>query len=57
MRMSTLRGAFSPDAGIADEVAAKIKRELDKFGLANQPLGVDVIELPIAPGRLLWAQF
>ena len=45
--ISTLRGAFSPDAGIADEVAAKIKRELDKFGLANQPLGVDVIELPI----------
>jgi Xaa-Pro aminopeptidase len=45
--ISTLRGAFSPDAGIADGVAAKIKRELEKFGLANQPLGVDVIELPI----------
>jgi Xaa-Pro aminopeptidase len=45
--ISTLRGAFSPDAGIAEEVARKIKRELDKFGLADQPLGVDVIELPI----------
>jgi len=45
--ISTLRGAFSPDAGIADEVARKIKRELEKFGLANEPLGVDVIELPI----------
>ena len=45
--ISTLRGAFSPDAGIAEEVARKIKRELEKFGLANEPLGVDVIELPI----------
>src|SRR3954471_22940789 len=45
--ISTLRGAFNPDAGIAEEVARKIKRELDEFGLADQPLGVDVIELPI----------
>lgn len=45
--ISTLRGAFTPDAGIAEGVAAKIKRELEKFGLADQPLGVDVIELPI----------
>ncbi len=45
--ISTLRGAFTPDAGIAEGVAKKIKRELEKFGLANQPLGVDVIELPI----------
>ena len=45
--ISTLRGAFHPDAGIADEVAAKIKRELDKFGVAGEPLGVDVVELPV----------
>ncbi len=45
--ISTLRGAFTPDAEIADKVAAKIKRELDEFGVADQPLGVDVIELPI----------
>jgi Xaa-Pro aminopeptidase len=45
--ISTLRGAFSPDAQIADGVAKKIKRELEKFGVADQPLGVDVIELPI----------
>src|SRR5690554_4260767 len=42
-----LLGAFPPDAGIAQELAKKIKRELEKFGLANHPLGVDVIELPI----------
>jgi Xaa-Pro aminopeptidase len=45
--ISTLRGAFAPDAGIAEGLARKIKRELEKFGLADQPLGVDVIELPI----------
>jgi len=45
--ISTLRGAFNPDAGIAEGVAAKIKRELEKFGLLNEPLGVDIIELPI----------
>lgn len=45
--ISTLRGAFPPDAEIADGVAKKIKRELEKFGVADQPLGVDVIELPI----------
>ena len=45
--ISTLRGAFSPAAGIADEVARKIKRELEKFHVANEPLGIDVVELPI----------
>jgi Xaa-Pro aminopeptidase len=45
--ISTLRGAFNPDAGIAEEVARKIKRELERFELIGEPLGVDVIELPI----------
>ena len=45
--ISTLRGAFTPDAGIAEDVARKVKRELDEFGVADEPLGVDVIELPI----------
>jgi len=45
--ISTLRGAFSPDAGIAEGVAKAIRRELDKYGLANEPLGIDVVEMPI----------
>ena len=45
--ISTLRGAFNPDAGIADGVAAKIRRALDRHGLAGQPVGVDVAELPV----------
>src|SRR5919199_887559 len=31
--ISTLRGAFHPDAGIADEVARKIRDELATYGL------------------------
>src|SRR5215207_3486572 len=45
--ISTLRGAFHPDAGIAAEVARKVATELSEHGLAGEPLGVDVIELPI----------
>src|SRR2546428_5745568 len=45
--ISTLRGAFHPDAGIADEVARKVAAELSQRGLANEPVGVDLIELPI----------
>ncbi|MEV8272227.1 Xaa-Pro peptidase family protein [Microbacterium sp. NPDC077184] len=45
--ISTLRGAFPPDADLAADVARKIKRELEKFGLAGEPLGVDVVEMPV----------
>jgi Xaa-Pro aminopeptidase len=45
--ISTLRGAFHPDAGIADEVARKIHEELSNHGLENEPVGVDLIELPV----------
>src|SRR3954465_4685456 len=45
--ISTLRGAFDPDANIAEEVARKVRRELDLYGLADEPVGVDVIEMPV----------
>jgi Xaa-Pro dipeptidase len=45
--ISTLRGAFHPEAGIAEVVASKIRRELDRHGLAGEPVGVDVAELPV----------
>ncbi len=45
--ISTLRGAFHPRAGIADDVARKIRRELDERGLASEPLGVDIVEMPV----------
>jgi Xaa-Pro aminopeptidase len=45
--ISTLRGALHPDAGIAEDVAAKVAAELREHGLADAPLGVDVVELPV----------
>lgn len=32
---------------MGESVAAKIKRELELYGLLNEPLGVDVIEMPV----------
>lgn len=45
--ISTLRGAFNPDAGIAEDVAKKVAEVLREHGLANAPIGVDLIEMPI----------
>jgi Xaa-Pro dipeptidase len=45
--ISTLRGAFHPDAGIAADVAKKVATVLREHGVADAPLGVDVIEMPI----------
>jgi Xaa-Pro aminopeptidase len=45
--ISTLRGAFNPNAGIAEEVARKVATELREAGLAGAPVGVDLIEMPV----------
>src|SRR6202042_3361863 len=45
--ISTLRGALHPDAGIAADVAAKIAEVLHEYGLAGQPVGIDVAEMPV----------
>ncbi|CAN5537363.1 M24 family metallopeptidase [soil metagenome] len=45
--ISTLRGAISPAAGRAEDVAAKIAGVMADFGLQGQSIGVDVIEPPI----------
>jgi Xaa-Pro aminopeptidase len=45
--ISTLRGAMLPAAGRAENVARKIRIELEERGLQNEPLGVDVIEPPV----------
>src|SRR6185436_13043696 len=42
--ISTLRGAFHPDAGIAEEVARKVAAVLREHGVADAPLGVDVVD-------------
>ena len=45
--ISTQRGAMLPAAGRAEEVARKIRVELEERGLLGEPVGVDAIELPV----------
>ncbi len=45
--ISLLRGAMPPGSGRAEDVARKIRIELEQRGLHKEPLGVDAIELPV----------
>jgi Xaa-Pro aminopeptidase len=45
--ISTLRGATNPGSALAEDVAKKIKLELEMRNLQNEPVGVDVIEMPV----------
>jgi Xaa-Pro aminopeptidase len=42
--ISTLRGAISPAAGLAEGVASKVHEVLAAQGLAGEPVGVDIVE-------------
>jgi Xaa-Pro aminopeptidase len=42
-----MRGAMTPEMGRSEDVARKIRVELESRGLLNEPLGVDVVEPPI----------
>ena len=45
--ISLLRGAMTPEMGRAEDVAKKIRIELEQRGLHKQPLGVDILEPPV----------
>jgi Xaa-Pro aminopeptidase len=45
--ISTLRGAMLPAAGRAEDVAHKIRVELEERGLLHEPVGIDAVELPV----------
>ena len=45
--ISLLRGAMSPEMGRAEDVARKIKVELQERGLEKEPVGVDIAEVPV----------
>jgi Xaa-Pro aminopeptidase len=45
--ISTQRGAMAPEAGRAEEVARKVRVELEDRGLLGEPVGVDVVEMPV----------
>jgi Xaa-Pro aminopeptidase len=45
--ISMLRGTMSPEHGRAEDVARKIRVELEMRGLHKEPVGIDIIELPV----------
>lgn len=45
--ISMLRGAMAPEMGRAEDVAKKIRVELEMRGLHKDPVGIDIIELPV----------
>jgi Xaa-Pro aminopeptidase len=45
--ISMLRGTMSPEHGRAEDVARKIRVELEMRGLQKEPVGIDIIELPV----------
>jgi Xaa-Pro aminopeptidase len=45
--ISTMRGSFSPEMGRAEDVARKIRVELEARGLLGEPVGVDLVEPPV----------
>ena len=45
--ISTLRGAMSPASGRAEDVAEKIRVELEQRGLLGEPVGIDAVEPPV----------
>src|SRR5207237_10680877 len=49
--IALLRGAMSPEMGRAEDVARKIKVELEMRGLLKEPLGGAVVEPPILFAR------
>ena len=44
--MLGLRGAIAPSAGLMESAVSEIKGILEEAGLANEPVGVDIIEPP-----------
>ena len=45
--ISHLRGARLPEAGRAEDVARKIRVELEERNLLGEPVGVDLVEPPV----------
>src|SRR6201988_4183714 len=43
----SMRGAMSPAMGRAEDVAKKIRIELEMRGLLKEPVGIDIIEPPV----------
>jgi len=45
--VSTMQGAIPPEHGVQDVFAKQIKEKMVELGIEKQPLGIDVMELPM----------
>ncbi len=45
--ISTMLGALPPAMKVEEDFAKQVKRVLSDYGLENEPLGVDIMELPM----------
>jgi Xaa-Pro dipeptidase len=45
--MTGLRGSVAPAAGLSDDLARTVKEIMQEHGVAGEPLGVDIAELPM----------
>src|SRR2546427_487289 len=45
--MTGLRGSVAPDVGLSDDVARTVKEMMREQGVAVEPLGVDIAEMPM----------
>src|SRR5438874_11014061 len=45
--MTGLRGSVAPAAGLSDDVAKTVKELMREQGVAGEPLGVDIAEMPV----------
>jgi Xaa-Pro aminopeptidase len=45
--MTGLRGSVAPEAGLSDDLARTVKDIMQEHGVAGEPLGVDIAELPM----------
>jgi Xaa-Pro aminopeptidase len=45
--MTGLRGSVAPEAGLSDDVARAVSEIMREQGVAGEPLGVDIAELPM----------
>jgi Xaa-Pro aminopeptidase len=45
--IATMLGALPPSMNVQDDFAKQIKRKLVEYGIAHEPLGIDLMELPM----------
>lgn len=46
--VGSMRGAIPPEVGNVEALAKTVKEVLSRYGVANQPMGIDILDVPFA---------